>query len=148
CSLELEDDRRILSVENDNVDLLAEAPLGIHDVGLPGLVSPGQVSRQQVDPNGLARISLLDRMAQYRPGLAEPPFDVVMQAAQQRRERPVRHWTNCAQLPPRAVAAARSMVVLPPAVRSSEMTLFVLAGSTTRARDRLSRTYSRHSFTL
>src|SRR5690606_10185804 len=87
-SLELEDDRRILSVENDNVDLLAEAPLGIHDVGLPGLVSPGQVSRQQVDPNGLARISLLDRMAQYRPGLAEPPFDVVMQAAQQRRERP------------------------------------------------------------
>src|SRR5579863_4774152 len=48
-----EDEGRVLTVEDDNVDLLAETPAAVDDVGFGRLVPFRQIQIQHADPDAL-----------------------------------------------------------------------------------------------
>lgn len=50
-ALELEEEGRVLAVEDDDVDLVAELVVAIDDVAGGGLVAAGQVSGEEVEPD-------------------------------------------------------------------------------------------------
>ena len=56
-TLEGEDERRILTIKNNNVDLVAEVAFAVDDVCGRGAVSLGQIGLQEVQPYALACVS-------------------------------------------------------------------------------------------
>ena len=84
-------ERRVLAIEHDDVDLLAERAQAVHDVRRRGPIALRQVFLEQFQPHPLARIALHDGMTE---ALADPPqalLDVVVQLREQPCQRPLAH---------------------------------------------------------
>jgi hypothetical protein len=73
---------RILTVKDDDIDLIAEHASAIDHMGGRRLISPGQVRLQQFEPDRLARIPLCSGMAEALSGQS-PAFAGCRRAAPQ-----------------------------------------------------------------
>jgi len=62
-----ENKRRVLAVKNDGINLVAEIPSAIDDVGARNLVSFGQVLGEHINPNGFACIAFCTWMLEGLP---------------------------------------------------------------------------------
>ena len=104
----MEDERRVLSVEDQNVDLLAEFPVAVDDMRPLGLVAPRQVGLEEVEPDALARVALGDGMAERCARDSQAPLDVVVKASKELGQGPLGHATICSQYGVRNAAALQS----------------------------------------
>jgi hypothetical protein len=82
---------RVLSVENDNVNLLTEGTAAVDHMGLVRPVSLWQISLQELEPYFFAGVSLCARVAESSPYRFQSPLDVVVQPGQKLGKGPVRH---------------------------------------------------------
>ena len=62
-TLVLKNERRILTVEDQNIDLITEGPFAVHDVRFRSFVALRQIGLKQLDPYEFARISLCPRVS-------------------------------------------------------------------------------------
>src|SRR3546814_8661164 len=90
-ALEREDEGRILAVEYDHVDLLAEYAVAIDNVGRRGLVALGQIGLQGFQPDRLAGVPLRYGVAEALADDFQLLLDVVVPSRAQDRKRPLRH---------------------------------------------------------
>src|SRR5690606_3260801 len=63
-ALELEDEWRVLPIEHEDVDLVAEIPLAIHHMRLCRPVTLRQVKAKHLKPHRLACITLISGVSQ------------------------------------------------------------------------------------
>lgn len=78
-SLVAENEGRVLAVEDHDIDLLAEIPLAIDDMGCRCLIALRQIFLQELKPDGLARIALRSGMPERFPLGQQLLLDVVVQ---------------------------------------------------------------------
>lgn len=78
----VKDERRILAVKLDNVDLVAECPLAIDDMRRCRLITLRQVSLKELKPDALARVALCAGVAERLSCGRQTPLDVVVQAGE------------------------------------------------------------------
>src|SRR5260370_38765000 len=96
----------------------------------------------------LACVALCSGVTKTLPRRFQSLLNVVMQAGQKLRQRPAHLTISSHVFAPSAAVAAAFIFAFSAASRSSEIILFVFAGSTTRALTKLSRRYSKTFHTL
>src|SRR5258706_6001414 len=84
----LKDERGVLPVEYDYIDLVAKHALAVHDMRSRRLVTLRQVSLQQVQPDVFAGVSFGSRVRKSCASGRQTPLDIVMKSGQQFSERP------------------------------------------------------------
>jgi len=82
-TLKAENERGVMPVEDNNVDLIAECPKAVNNVRSANLVTLWQVFRKQFEPDTLAGISLGNRMGEYTPSGSKPVFDIIVKPRQE-----------------------------------------------------------------
>src|SRR6267142_1920693 len=73
-------ERGILSVKNQHVDLFTECTLAIDDVRSRGLVARGQIGLQEFKPDSFACVTFCARMTEGLSHGLEALLDVIVQA--------------------------------------------------------------------
>lgn len=130
-ALLLENKRRVLAGVDYDVQLLANDIHAVDNEGAIDSVSLRQILGKQPDPDRLAGVAFCDGMADQLPDLLELQLDIAVKPGEQALERPGGHVTISRQyIAASAAITADRIACFSAAVRSSEMILLVLAGST------------------
>ncbi len=82
-AFEMEDERRVLPVEQHDVDLVAEHAFAVDDVGARRLIALGQIGLKELNPDALASIALRAGVAEGVASHHQSPLDVIVESGKQ-----------------------------------------------------------------
>lgn len=112
----VKDERGILAIKQDNVDLVAECSLAIDDVRGCRLIALREVCLKELKPDALAGIALGAGVGERLSCGRQAPLDVVVQAGEKLGQGPVCHVTIWLQLVAFKARSAAALILVLSAV--------------------------------